>query len=363
MKTSTTARRQRPSARPRAGGFSLIEIMVGLVIAMIGVIIMTEALLNSEERSRTTGSGNDAFSNGAIMMQSLQRDLQQGGYGINSLKLLGCNVTTPSGDAVPMSPVVINPAVTLVPAGDANTDRVLVFYGNDDGQPEGNTINSVTGNVYSVQAATAFHVDDYVVGHTGSCSTALTMSKVTALTTTTVTVAAGVAGATVLYNLGRTPKAMAYRVRNASLESCDFMAASAAAPCSTNGGQWVAVAGNIVSLQATYGRDTSAAGSMDGVPDVWDQTTPTSACGWARTAGVRLALVARSNQYESKVDTTTGARVCDQVTAAAPTWNNGTTNASITLSGNADWQCYRYKTFENIAPSRNIVWMGNSSSC
>jgi type IV pilus assembly protein PilW len=355
--TSTPIRhRQRGATRLGSRGFSLIEIMVGLVIAMIGVIIMTQALLNSEERSRTTGAGNDAFSNGAIMMHALQRDLQQGGYGINSLKILGCNVTTPSGATVPLAPVIVNPAVTLVPAGDANTDSLLIMYGNDDGQPEGNAVYAVTGSAYTVQAPTAFHVGDYVIGYPGSCAANLTMSRVTALDVTTVTVGAAVGAATVLYNLGRAPKAVAYRVKGGALESCDFMVAN----CTNNGIQWVAVGGNIVSLQALYGRDTSAVGSMDGIPDAWDRTTPISSCGWARTSAVRLALVARANQYESKIDTATSARVCDQVTAAAPTWNGGT---AINLTANADWQCYRYKTFENIAPSRNISWMGSVSSC
>lgn len=356
MMTQQQAPRLR--ARRTARGFSLIEIMVGLVIAMMGVIIMMQVLIDAEERGRTTSTGNDAFSNGAITMHLLQKDLHQAGFGINTLNLLeGCTVTLPSGAVVPLAPVTINPADTLLPTGwDANTDRLLIVYGNDSGQPEGNKVFAVAGTNYSVQAPAAFRAGDRVVGFPGSCAAALTLGVVSATDgmAGTVTVDAATAGATVLYNLGSSPRIVGYRVRNGSLESCDYMGA---ANCTTNGAHWAAVAGNIVSLQALYGRDTT--GPADGVPTTWDQATPTTGCGWMRTPSLRLAMVARSTQYESRLNSGTGQRECDPVTTAAPKWN-GSTPINISGSG-ADWQCYRYKTFENIAPTRNVVWMTDSS--
>jgi type IV pilus assembly protein PilW len=360
----------RPSAispwRPRRrgmSGFSLIEIMVGLVIAMVGVIIMMQVLLTSDARARTTTGGNDALSSGAVMLHMMQRDLVQAGYGINALNLMGCNIVLPTGATLPLAPLVINPPVALIPAGDAHTDTLLTFYGSDNGQPQGNTVYSLSGSSYTMQAPTAFAVDDYVVALPGSCAADLVMTRVTAVDVTTVTVGTAVAGATVLYNLGKTPKIMAYAVRNAALTSCDFMAVDCRI---SSAASWAAVSGNIVSLRAQYGRDTAAAGAMDGVIDVYDQTTPTTSCGWARTSAVRLALVARSSQYETQIDPGTGQRVCDPVTALAgptsPTWS-GNAGAPIDLTGSATWQCYRYKVFETIAPARNVVWMGVQTGC
>jgi type IV pilus assembly protein PilW len=107
---------------------------------------------------------------------------------------------------------------------------------------------------------------------------------------------------------------------------------------------------------------------MDGAVDVWDRTTPASACEWARAPAVRFALVARSSHYESRFNATTGQREGDPVTAAAPTWL-GSADDPIDLtknpdgSDNTDWQYYRYKTLEAVAPSRNIVWMGTQAGC
>ena len=346
-------------ARRGQRGFSLIEILVAMVIAMIAVVIMMEVLLSSDQRTRTSNAGNDAMGTGAVMLHMLRRDVQQAGYGINTVNLLGCSLTTPSVAAVPLAPVVINPAAALVPAGDANTDTMIVIYGNANGQPEGNSVFSVSGNEYTMQSPSAFAQNDYVIAYTGSCAAALGLEQVTDVSALTVTVDTVAPSAATLYNLGPSPRIVAYAVRNGQLTSCDFMTADCRV---NNAANWTAVAGGVVSLRAQYGRDTAPAGSMDGAVDVWDQTTPTSACGWARASAVRFALVARSSQYESKFNATTGQRECDQVTAAAPTWL-GSADDPVDLSADGDWQCYRYKTLQTVAPSRNIVWMGSQAGC
>ena len=351
---------KRPVPLPlRVRGFSLIEIMIGLVIAMVGVVIMMETMVVSDERSRTTNAGNDALTNGAVTMHVLQRDIKQAGYGLNSFTLLGCSLTTPSGVAVPLVPLQINPATTLVPAGDANTDTMLVFYGNDTGQPEGNNLVEVppSGSNYKMQAPTAFHVGDFVMVYPDSCGASLTMQQVTAVDPVTAYVTvngAVVSTATVLYNLGPNPVSRAYAVKNGSLLSCDFMQAD----CRTFTASWVAASGNIVSLRAQYGHDNSP---QDGVVDAWDHTSPTNACGWAGAAAVKFALVARSSQYETRLNAA-GTRECDTVTTVAPTWE-GSTDVPIDLSGDTSWQCYRYRTFETVAPFRNMVWLGSKTGC
>ena len=66
-----------------AAGFSLVEIMVGMVIGMLGLIIMMQVFSLSESQKRTTTGGGDAHSNGAIALFGLQRDLRQAGFGVS----------------------------------------------------------------------------------------------------------------------------------------------------------------------------------------------------------------------------------------------------------------------------------------
>lgn len=357
----------RLTRRLRQRGLSLIEILVGMAIAMVGVVIMMEVLLNSEQRTRSSNAGNDALSTGAVASHLIRRDVVQGGYGLNATALLGCNVALPSGKTVPMSPVriITDPAdQTLLPSGDPNTDRLLVFYGNDNSQPEGQTVKGTGASKYTVDAPSAFVVGHRVIGAPNTCTGTLTLARVTAvdLVTKEVTIdSAADAAHTVLYNLGRTPRVVGYLVRNGSLMQCDYMTSD----CSTyNATNWTALAGNIVSLRAQYGKDTNG-GAPDGIIDDWNQTTPANVCQWSRASAVRFALVARSDQYESQIDAATKARVCEPVTEAAPAWSGASSPTPVPIdltkkpdgTANPDWQCYRYRTFETVAPTRNIVWM------
>ena len=119
----------------------------------------------------------------------------------------------------------------------------------------------------------------------------------------------------------------------------------------------VTAASEIVNLQAEYGKDTGAhAGHVagDNIVDAWDTVTPAlvppSGAGtnaqWQQIIAVRLAIVARSGQYE-KPDPVLGCTA----TTAAPSWTGGT----MAVPGGLP-SCYRYKVFETVVPLRNVIW-------
>jgi len=373
MKNTAHHRSRRPGL---AAGFSLVEIMVGLVIGMLAVIVVLQVFSLSESQKRTTTGGGDAQSSGAIALYQLQNDIGQAGYGVASTMLFNCNIKwkIASGasiaTAVPLAPVTINPATNIVPAGDPNTDTILLMYGNTNGEPQGNTIISPGTTVNTMQMPGAFAKNDYVIDAPSSCgATNLMINQISAdPTPTTVTLkTADVADGAALYNLGTAPVILAYAVRKGNLTVCDYTANDCGLAANKDDvSVWVPVASNIVSLKAQYARDTST--PMDAIADLYDGTTPSGAaanCGWARISAVRLALVARSTQYEK-----------DTVTANAPEWSGttadnpaGSASNPIDLSKNPDgtdntlWQRYRYKLFETNVPIRNVVWMGVLSEC
>jgi type IV pilus assembly protein PilW len=189
----------------------------------------------------------------------------------------------------------------------------------------------------------------------------------------------GLATNSVIFNLGQTFTVRAYAVRGGNLTVCDYVAyncGNAAYASPLNANVWVPVDGNIASLRAQYGRDTSgvSTSTMSGFADTFDQTTPASAadtsgltayCSWARALAVRVAIVARSPQYDKTAPT-----------SAAPTWAGSTVNATastanpanptalaINLSNVGNWQNYRYKTLQTTVPLRNIVWQGSQTGC
>ena len=63
-------------------GLSLVEILVGVLIGMIGIVVIFQVLAVAEAQKRNTTHGADAQSSGAIGLFAMQQDVQLGGYGI-----------------------------------------------------------------------------------------------------------------------------------------------------------------------------------------------------------------------------------------------------------------------------------------
>ena len=99
-------------------GFSLVEIMVAMIIALLGMIIMFQVFSVSEDVRRTTTSGGDAMQNGASSLFVLERSLKYAGYGI----FASTNIPPLPADAFNTNRVLITP-------GGANTsDTIAVTY-------------------------------------------------------------------------------------------------------------------------------------------------------------------------------------------------------------------------------------------
>jgi type IV pilus assembly protein PilW len=332
---------RRLQASRRALGFSLVELMVGIVVAMAAVIVVMQVFKISEGQRRNTTGGDDAQTTGAIALSLLQRDLRQAGQGFSNVQMLDCQLNLGGGRNIArLAPVFINPPE--IPDGEDNTDVVVIAYGSGWGAPEGVRINAQPGPAtYTVGTPQAFQLGDRVVATPQFRATPCTL-ELTSLSAAPaglqVSVTQGVPNVSngALFNLGRAPRFVAYAVRSGQLTACDYLTQDCTSAAPDN---WTEVAEGIVSLRAEYAQDTSV--PRDATVNSYSQTVaatvPTS-CGWSRVVGVRLAIVARSRQAETA-----------DVDAPAPTWSGA---ASITLT-DPDWRRYRYKTFETTVPLRN----------
>jgi type IV pilus assembly protein PilW len=410
------AGRQRPSLRT-ATGFSLVEVMVAMVIGMLGIIVMLQTFGVFEAQKRSTTGGDDAISSGAVTLYGLQRDMQQSGWGFNSVQLVGCTVSgvLAGGAALPLVPVTINPAA--ITGADANTDTLLIVAGNGNGTVEGDIIDSApAANSYQVQFTWQSYTPqqpgppiipgDRVVAvpqvRPNPCNLAST--TVTGAVQPNVTVAAGFAGIGAndrLFNLGLRPTVRAYAVRNQNLTVCDYVLNDCGA-AANNGDPaiWVPIANNVVSLRAQYGRDTTDApppplvlARMDGTVDVWDQARlwdqapwvagsvsadaakDTAACALLRVSAVRVVLAARSSQPERTAD---WPALTQRVTPAVPQWSGSDATAQAIDAAAAaavaialpnpdpnwpTWQDFRCKVFQTVVPLRNVSTQGVVPEC
>lgn len=349
-----------------------MEIMVALAIGMITMIVVLQLYGASEANKRTTTGSDDAQMSGVIALFNLQHEITQGGYGFSSLNLFGCNLQLRSGVTLNnLAPVTINHA--SITGADANTDTLLIAYGNSESTPEGDLIyTQPSTNVYAMASPNSFNVGDNVIAEPSprpsSCNLVLDQVQTAAPSNSAnVTMTTGVSGVAngMLYNLGDQPTVVAYKVHNGNLVKCDYLQND----CSINDDAiWVAVAGNIASMRAQYGRDDSGVHpTMTGTVTTYDQTvqSPSTSpavssvqCGWARISAIRVALVARNGQFDKSKPTT-----------SAPSWDGNSGNP-IDLSGTSTylpagttWQGYRYKVFQTVVPLRNINWMGVQAGC
>src|SRR5688572_8172380 len=115
-------------------GFSVVEIMVGLVIALLSTIVIFQVFPASEGYKRTTTSGSDAQQNGALALFTVERDVRQAGYGLTaSMEFLGCNILTWDEQRVPPGdfPLEFIPVRITQGAGTA-PDTITIRFGNSE---------------------------------------------------------------------------------------------------------------------------------------------------------------------------------------------------------------------------------------
>lgn len=363
----------------RQGGFTLIELMIGVVLGMLTVLVITQVTIQAESRKRTVATGTDAQVNGSLALFSLQRDIQMAGYGAAATPdALGCTVTAQFGDSDPftftLAPVVITngangapDAITVlqarkqsfsvpIPITEAHTQTGTNFLVDSS---LGVAVNDVMIAVPDVQAANMQCALFHVVGDTSAVNTTLSTTRIPHVTgssdhakwnQSTVFPAAGYASGSYLLNMGN----MARQTYSVDANHSLSMTTRAA----INGLESsFELYPQIVNLQALYGKDTG----VDGVVDVYDTTPPANSGEWQKVLTVRLVVVARSNQYEK-----------EEVTSGLPRWDVGASvsvqgetlvdcNGSskcieLKVDGLSDWKHYRYKVYETIVPLRNVLW-------
>lgn len=375
------------TARPTQRGFSLIELMVGMAIGLLATLVITQVALVYEGQKRTTTSGSDGQVNGALALQTLQRDIQASGYGLASGGIASCTEIrgkrAGTAYSAKMAPAVITDGTDGAPdqirvlmssqSGFALPMRVFdqhalgdTRFGLNDGINLGNQVGDLmlavppagstdSCSLFSISAipttnkvinGVATTVTDRFIEHTAGTDPSQAWNQDAVLGTT---VFPGTSNAYISYptgshlvNLGKLID-RTYSVSDKHvLEMKSFDSASGVESATE-------LFPNIASLQAVYGKDTSA--TADHVVDTWNATQPTSADEWSRVLALRIAVVVRSAQPEK-----------DQVTLTAPVWHpDGVTETAIPVDKNIDngvvtWKNYRYKVFETVVPLRNMLW-------
>jgi type IV pilus assembly protein PilW len=389
-------------------GFSLIEIMVGMVMGLISMVIVMQVFSSFEGQKRTTTGGSDAQTNGGVSLYTIERDVRMAGYGFADA--LGCTVKTaqptPIQQAAGSWSFVLAP-VTITQGTGGLPDGISVMGSNKQNWsvPVRNVLlhsSSVTS--FDLSSTVGIAANDLLIAYETNAAGAVinpgALNKTCALVQVSnvngpsqmidyiggnwngnaaIFPAADYTDQAMLINMGSLMVHNYSIDDNSNLITAEYDSAiNAYDPAQV-------LSPDVVNLQAQYGFDTRAAAIIAACPvsaasgqcsivDTWSDTMiDADGSGVTGDAGdigriyaVRFAVVARSGLKE-KPDSTTG--VCNTTTSAGPDnrprWAFDATNPSgivIDVSNNpdgtanADWRCYRYKTFETVVPLRNAIW-------
>jgi type IV pilus assembly protein PilW len=372
----------RTSAR-RSRGMSLVELMVGMAIGLIGITIITHLYLTNEKYKRSTSGAGTAQVNGAIALYTLERDIRMAGFGLNHSGALGCSCDKvanpdcssvqyyyngtyssppgPAGGALPpleFAPVVITEWPDL-------PDTITLLYGND---PERMLPGKLTESMpqpsseFKVDGTAGYSINDLVLVTNGATCMLTQVTQVQTAAShlqhnpgTSLWNPAGggsalpafPAGAN-LFNLGN-PIWRTYSIEPVSKSKLQFMEVLTTGVI---GGTAVPIIDDIVDLQAQYGKDTDD----NGVVETWNNVTPTSGAQWQQVLAVRVAVLARSGNYERP---SVAGGACEATTSATrPKWGDaGALQDFPTLMvAGVLPSCYKYRVFETIIPLRNMIW-------
>jgi type IV pilus assembly protein PilW len=356
--------------------------MVGIAIGLIGALVMMQVSAIFEGRKRTTTSGNDAQTNGALALFNVERELRKAGYGISVPDAVGCKVNRYFATAATRKSDFLLTPVMITKGANGLPDTIATFASAKEGWSLPNRITSE----HPPQSSTMFM--NTVLGVTpGDMMLAYQPGKTCTLFQATAVISGNVEivhdtssswnpdGADSIFPLaGYDVGALVFNLgamssRSYSIDSSNSLVVTQNVDA-TNTDNTQTLAADIVQLKAEYGFDTRAGTPADLQVQQWSGTLidadhngrTDDGSDFRRIAAVRMAVVARSPQMEKPnrdgtcditIATATATRA-----ANSPTWSGGAIDVSKTPDNQpiANWQCYRYKVFETVVPLRNTLW-------
>jgi len=342
--------RYRPMYRTKSSinGFSLVELMIGMTLGLVGMLIVAQVMSTNASFQASTNAAGEAQTVGNLSLYTIERDLKQAGFGISTPSLLGCQLTgwSNSSSSVisqPLYPVSIDDGATA-----DDSDAITIAYGTSETRMGSVALASTydgSASDINVQNRFGYFIGDFfVLAQITNPATNCVMGQITAIPSTSLTALSHAASAqnynrangenisfnpqiAEFYNLGGGFTFNTYSV-NANHQLIQK---------SNLSGNSAAIAENVYVFKARYGHDSDG----DGTVDTWDAVVPTTTTAWGRTTNVRIGLAVKSPQREASLVSTSTLQL----------WPDGPT---VTLS--SEDQHYRYRTYNSIVPIRNMIW-------
>jgi len=333
----------------RGRGFSLIELMIAMVIALLATLAIFQTFAVFEGQKRTTVSGTNAQEDGLMALSAVEREVRLAGLGVTGLN---CD-TINAYDENRVPPDYVLSTVPVLVEQDtpaAGSDRITLFYADSRYGTIPASIKKPmpdSSAELNVNFGIGFQQGELLLVSEGTKPCTIVQASQDGQKTGTdwnlqhnpgqsfpknppgghnIFPPGGYGSGAKVTNLGDFANLQFY-VANSNLMVRDLNRPDDA----TNP---IALIGGIVAIRAQYGRDTNA----DGLIDAWDNAAGITK---KQVLAVRLGVIARSGLFERD----------EATTAAVPFWPAG---PAFVPAG--DDRFYRYKVYNTIIPLRNVLW-------
>ncbi len=347
-----------PLSRPRRAaqrGLSLVELMVGIVVALLVSLAAAGSaqMFTASQRQGISVGGGSA--NALAALGAIKNDIAQVGLGFFGDSRYLCNTLNLSVAATSLSN-----GAAFAPVQVTRTDGqdvIDVVYGSRIESGTNVLLNVASdGTAATLMSLLPASVGQAVLLAPESPGTVCTVRSITALAlpsaTALQTLTFGNTGAHNQLGFANAPN-YAARARVTLLGTLQWnryrLEAGNLVMDQRLGGTSAVLLRNVLALRAEYGTSNGVANNntLEGWHDAGEADwTSLSSANITRVRAMRMGLVLRSGQAE-KAEASTG-----ECTASLtkPTLFGETIEPDVT-----DWKCYRYRTLTMLVPLRNVM--------
>lgn len=364
-------------------GFSLVELMVAVTLAIVTGLAVLLVLSNYESRKRTVTVGNDAELNAAVGSYMIEREVRMAGAGLTGASGMLCPVGynlqyngTTQLDGATLRPVTITdggvsgggsplpdriqvvrsdaafgvaPAtvVQLMPTPDSTITVIDdIGLGNGDLILASAADGTKICTVMQMSAAPQATGSGWTLAH-ASANSPYNPADSAAAYTNPVSYDVG----DIVTNLGqfglRTFRVICNDAGAPSLtNACNLVSydtlASAANPLL---GATESISSQVVNFQLQYGIAPAGSQTVDTWTDATGAWAAPSAANTLRIKAVRMAIVTRGNLEREIVSP-----------ATLTIWDDTLSGTALTMPLSDDERHYRYRVVTVVVPLINVIW-------
>lgn len=352
---------ERRLVRRRQRGMSLVEIMVGMVVALlIGLAASGSARVFTASQRQGLSSGGMTV-NAATSLSAIKGEVANAGLGFLGDSTFLCGTLQLSVGGTILSNGANFVPLRITRNSSTNNDTIDVVYATNIAaganvllQTDSNGASTMLQSVLpAVQVGDAVLLSPQPSAGTGNCLVRTVTASSAPVPPAGQVLTFGASGlhnqatfaATPSFAIGdRTALLGTLRWTRLSLNGTDLRMDRLVS------GDSAVIVRNVLAFRAQYGVAADAASTtpswVDPTGGTWGTLAPANV---DRVRGVRIAMLTRSTQPDKP--TTPGDPSTCTATTALPTLYGQTVTADV-----SDWKCYRYRISEVVVPLRNLVW-------